>query len=996
MANKNVYFFGNGKADGDAKMKLVLGGKGANLAEMTNLGIPVPPGFTISTDVCAAYYENKNHYPKGIKEEVEAGLKKLEGVMKKKLGDPSDPLLVSVRSGAAVSMPGMMDTILNLGMSDKSVKGLAAKTGNPRFAWDAYRRLIQMYGDVVLGVDHDHFESALHAVKKSKNIELDTDLTASDLEKLVDEYKRIVKKDTGKDFPQDPIDQLWGAINAVFGSWMCDRAIKYRKIEDIKGLKGTAVNIQSMVFGNFGDDSGTGVCFSRDPSTGVNEFYGEYLMNAQGEDVVAGIRTPERISTLEKKNPAIYKQLVGIKNKLEKYFKDMQDMEFTVQQGVLYILQTRNGKRAGTASVRCAVDMVAEGLIDKNTAIMRVTPGHLDQLLHPMIDTKSAKQAKALTKGLNASPGAATGRIVFNAKDAEAWSARGEKVLLVRKETSPEDIGGMVVSQGILTSTGGMTSHAAVVARGMGTPCVAGAKSVLVGNDSTVDIGGKMYKEGDWITIDGSSGEVFEGKLPLVAPAISKDMNTFLKWCDDVRATSVRGKIKGFAVRTNADQPEDAKRAFDFGAQGIGLCRTEHMFFDKDKLIHFRAMIVAETEAERKELLKKILPLQQKDFLGIFKAMEGRPVTIRLLDPPLHEFVPHTKEEIAELAAHLNESEEKLTAKIGTLVESNPMLGHRGCRLAVTYPEIYDMQVEAIALAAVECAKQKIPVKPEIMIPIVVTARELKLLRPNAEKILDKVFTAAGVKVPVSIGTMIEVPRAALRSGHISHYADFFSFGTNDLTQMTFAFSRDDVASFLPIYLEKNVLDVDPFKTIDEDGVGGLIEFAIKEGRNVKPDLKIGICGEHGGDPTTIDFCYRVGLSYVSCSPFRVPLARLAGAQAVINNTGKNIKGGDAAKTGKPATAKVKGSKKPAKGDKSMPVTSGKKPAAKKAAKKPAAKKTAAKKPAAKKAVKKPAAKKTAAKKPAAKKAVKKPAAKKTAAKKPAAKKTVAKKPAAI
>jgi pyruvate,orthophosphate dikinase len=972
---KNVYFFGHGKAEGDAKMREVLGGKGANLAEMTNLGIPVPPGFTISTDVCAVYYENKNKYPAEIKEEVEAGLRRLEASMKKKLGDPNDPLLVSVRSGAAVSMPGMMDTILNLGISDKAVKGLAAKTKNPRFAWDAYRRFIQMYGDVVMGIPHEHFEEAISALKKEKKVELDTELTADDLEKLVEEYKKIVKKDSGKDFPQAPLDQLWGAINAVFGSWMSERAIRYRKLENIHSLKGTAVNVQSMVFGNFGEDSGTGVCFSRDPSTGINEFYGEYLMNAQGEDVVAGIRTPERISTLEKKNPVIYKQLVAIKNRLEKHFKDMQDMEFTVQQGELFLLQTRNGKRAGTAAVKCAVDMVAEGLIDKNTAIMRVTPAHLDQLLHPMIDAAALKEAKSLTKGLNASPGAAAGRIVYNAKDAENWHARGEKVLLVRKDTSPEDIGGMVASQGILTSTGGMTSHAAVVARGMGTPCVAGAKSVVVQGD-TVTIGGKTFKEGDWITIDGSSGEVYEGKLPLVAASISKDMNKFLSWCDDVRNKSVRGKIKGFQVRTNADQPEDAKRAFDFGAQGVGLCRTEHMFFDKEKLIHFRAMIVAETEEERKAQLKKILPLQQKDFFGIFKAMEGRPVIIRLLDPPLHEFVPHTKEEIAELADHLKIDVAKLTAKTESLKESNPMLGHRGCRLAVTFPEIYDMQVEAIAHAAVECVKQNIPVQPEIMIPIVVTARELRLLRPNAEKILEKVFNSAGVKVPVIIGTMIEVPRAAIRSAHIATYADFFSFGTNDLTQMTFAFSRDDVASFLPVYLDKHVLDVDPFKQIDEDGVGGLIELAIKEGRKVKPDLKIGVCGEHGGDPASIDFCYRAGLSYVSCSPFRVPLARLAGAQAVIKNTGKNIMGGETVKTAKPATAKVKGSKKPLKGGKKMAVTS---------AKKPAAKKPAAKKPAAKKAVKKPAAKK-AVKKPAAKKAVKKPAAKKTAAKKPAAK----------
>jgi pyruvate,orthophosphate dikinase len=612
--------------------------------------------------------------------------------------------------------------------------------------------------------------------------------------------------------------------------------------------------------------------------------------------------------------------------------------------------------------------MVAEGLIDKNTAILRVSPAHLDQLLHPMIDPAAIKQAKSITKGLNASPGAAAGRIVFTAKDAENWHERGEKVLLVRKDTSPEDIGGMVVSQGVLTSTGGMTSHAADVARGMGTPCVAGAKGVSVQNGTAV-IGGKTYNEGEWLTIDGSTGDVYEGRMALVAPSISKDMTTFLKWCDEVRAKAVRGSIKGFDIRTNADQPEDAKRAFDFGAQGVGLCRTEHMFFDKEKLIHFRAMIVADTEEERKIQLKKILPLQQKDFFGIFKAMEGRPVTIRLLDPPLHEFVPHTKEEVDELAAHLNVSAAALQPKIDRLVEANPMLGHRGCRLAVTYPEIYDMQVEALALAAVECVKAKIPVHPEIMIPIVVTARELKLLRPNAEKILEKVLAAAGVKIPVKIGTMIEVPRAALRAAHIAKYADFFSFGTNDLTQMTFAFSRDDVASFLPVYLQKNVLDVDPFKSIDEDGVGGLMELAIRDGRSVKPDLKIGICGEHGGDPATIDFCYRAGLSYVSCSPFRVPLARLAGAQAVINNSGKNIKGGESAKTGKPATAKVKGSNKPARGEKRMAVSSAKPAAKKPAAKKPAAKKPAAKKPAAKKpAAKKPAVKKTVAKKPAVKK----------------------------
>ncbi|MDR1390694.1 MAG: pyruvate, phosphate dikinase [Treponema sp.] len=881
---KYVYFFGEGKAEGEAKMKDTLGGKGANLAEMTNLGIPVPPGFTISTDVCAAFYENNQKYPAGLEDEVITTLARLEKVTGKKLGDPLDPLLVSVRSGAPVSMPGMMDTILNLGMNDKSVQGLAKKTDNPRFAWDAYRRFIQMYGDVVMEVPHSAFEAALSAVKKAKKVELDTALDEADLEKVVEAYKKLVKQHAKKEFPQKPLDQLWGAVNAVFGSWMNERAIKYRQLNEIKGIRGTAVNVQSMVFGNFGEDSGTGVCFSRDPSTGANEFYGEYLMNAQGEDVVAGIRTPEKIATLAKKNKQVYEQLVGIKNNLEKHFKDMQDMEFTVQQGELFLLQTRNGKRAGAAAVKCAVDMVAEKLIDKNEAVMRVSPGHLDQLLHPMIDPKFLKTAQSLTKGLNASPGAAAGRIVFSAHEAEEWHARGEKVLLVRKETSPEDIGGMVVSQGILTSTGGMTSHAAVVARGMGTPCVAGAKGVAV-LGKKVSVGPKTFKEGDWLTIDGSTGDAFEGRLPLVTPKISKDMSTFLSWCDEIRANSVRGNLKGFEVWTNADQPEDAKRAFEFGAQGVGLCRTEHMFFDKEKLIHFRAMIVADTVEERRAALKKILPCQKKDFFGIFKAMEGRPVTIRLLDPPLHEFVPHTKEETAELAAYLNVKPASLQPKIDRLHEANPMLGHRGCRLAVTYPEIYDMQVEAIALAAADCVKQKIPVNPEIMIPIVVTARELKLLRPNAEAVIKRVFEKAGVKLAVKIGTMIEVPRAAIRAGHVARYADFFSFGTNDLTQMTFAFSRDDVASFLPAYLEKNVLDVDPFKSIDEEGVGYLIQFAASEGRKVNPKLQVGICGEHGGDPQTIDFCYRSGLTYVSCSPFRVPLARLAGAQAVITNS---------------------------------------------------------------------------------------------------------------
>ncbi|MDR1073155.1 MAG: pyruvate, phosphate dikinase [Treponema sp.] len=906
---KNVYFFGERNTEGNAEMKDILGGKGANLAEMSRLGIPVPPGFTISTEVCAAYYENKKKYPEGLEKDVAANLKRLEKLMGKRLGDPKDPLLVSVRSGAPVSMPGMMDTILNLGVNDRAVEGLAKKTGNPRFAWDAYRRFIQMYGNVVMEVPHENFEGAIKRIKEEKGVQLDTGLDADDLRRLVEEYKEIVREGTGKDFPQDPNDQLWGAIGAVFSSWNNERAIKYRQLNEIKNVKGTAVNVQSMVFGNMGENSGTGVCFSRDPSTGENIFYGEYLMNAQGEDVVAGIRTPEKIATLEQRNKKIYDQLIKIRNKLEKHFHDMQDMEFTVQDGKLFLLQTRNGKRTGAAAIKIAVDMVNEKLIAKKTAITRVTPALLDQALHPMIEANALKEVHPLTKGIDASPGAGCGRIVFSAQEAEEWHEGGEKVLLVRQETSPEDIGGMVVSQGILTSTGGKTSHAAVVARGFGAPCIVGAKGVVIQGDQVV-IGEKTLSKGDWITIDGSTGEVYEGQLPLVKPEISDEMQTFLLWCDSVRAGAVRGDIKGFEVRANADQPEDAKRAFDFGAQGVGLCRTEHMFFDKEKLIHFRAMIVADSVEERKEALKKILPLQQKDFYGIFKAMAGRPVTIRLLDPPLHEFVPHTQEETQELAERLGVSIETLQPKIDRLKEQNPMLGHRGCRLAVTYPEIYDMQVEAIARAAIQCLKETVPVQPEIMIPIVVTARELKLIRPCAEATLKRVFDEERVQVPVKIGTMIEVPRAAIRSAHIAKYADFFSFGTNDLTQMTFAFSRDDVASFLPEYLEKNVLDVDPFKSIDEEGAGFLIRYATEQGRGVKPNLKIGICGEHGGDPKTIDFCYRAGLSYVSCSPFRVPLARLAAAQAVLNNP--DIGGEEAAvapiapkKRGRPARAKV-------------------------------------------------------------------------------------------
>ena len=883
--NKNVYFFGADKAEGNAQMKDILGGKGANLAEMTNLKIPVPPGFTISTEVCAVYYQNNQSYPEGLEKEVDKQLKKLEKLMGKKLGDSDDPLLVSVRSGAPVSMPGMMDTILNLGINDKSVSGLIKKTANARFAWDAYRRFIQMYGSVVMQVQHELFEEALSKLKNENNIRLDTELTVQDLQEIVKIYKGIIKKHTGKDIPQKPKDQLWGAINAVFGSWMNERAVKYREFNNIKNIQGTAVNVQAMVFGNFGDDSGTGVCFSRNPSTGEKIFYGEYLMNAQGEDVVAGIRTPSKIEHLAENNPAIYEELVAIKDRLENHFRDMQDIEFTVYQGKLFILQTRNAKRTGHAAVKCAVDMVSENLIDEKTAILRVTPEHIDQLLHSRIDPNALVDATALTQGLNASPGSGSGRIVFSASAAEEWNRNGENVILVRKETSPEDIGGMVVSQAILTSTGGITSHAAVVARGMGKPCIVGAQGVSV-SGKTVQIGAKSFEEGQWITVDGTSGFVYEGALLLVEPQIdNEDIQTFLGWCDKICGESQRGSLKGFSVRTNADLPEDALRAFEFGAQGIGLCRTEHMFFDKEKLIHFRAMIVADKVEDRKIALQKILPLQQKDFAGIFTAMKGKPVTIRLLDPPLHEFVPRTDEEIAELAEYIGETPEVLIPKLEKLREQNPMLGHRGCRLAVTYPEIYDMQAKAIAQAAVECLRQTIPVNLEIMIPIVCDEKELALLKPRIQQITGDVFDKANISVPIKIGTMIEVPRAALLANSIAKHADFFSFGTNDLTQMTFAFSRDDVGSFLPEYIKQELLENDPFKSIDERGVGLLIQHAVMTGRQASHTLKIGICGEHGGDPATIDFCYRSGLDYVSCSPFRVPAARLAGAQSVIKNT---------------------------------------------------------------------------------------------------------------
>ena len=887
MAEKRVYFFGGSGAEGSAGMKDLLGGKGANLAEMVNLGIPVPPGFTITTKMCAAYYENGRKHPEDLVDEVEEHLHRLESVEKKKLGDAKDPLLVSVRSGSAISMPGMMDTILNLGLNDEAVEGLAKITGNERFAWDSYRRFINMYGNVVKGIGHDDFEKELEKVKYKKGVEEDTHLDASDLKEVVKFYKQVYRKKTHEDFPQDPRHQLWEAIDAVFGSWMSEKAVKYRAINEITGLLGTAVNVVAMVFGNFGNDSGTGVCFSRDPSTGEKQFYGEYLINAQGEDVVAGIRTPLKLSALEESNPTIYKQLVEVRDRLEAHYRDMQDMEFTIQQGRLYLLQTRNGKRTGAAAIKVAVDMVGEGLISKEEAIDRVTPAQLEQVFHPAINPAIKKQIKAIAKGLNASPGAATGQIVFNADDAEAWAAKGKRVMLVRPETSPEDIGGMNVAEGILTSTGGMTSHAAVVARGMGTPCVAGCKDVqIVGKKMHAK--GKEYKEGDWITIDGATGEVFEGQIELVEPEIKEEMNTFLSWADDIRNHSFRaGKgLKGFGIRTNADTPVDAKRAREYGAEGIGLCRTEHMFFEEDKIRIFREMIVAVDKTARERALAKLLPLQQKDFEGIFEAMNGLPVTIRLLDPPLHEFVPKTEEAIKELAKIAAISTQQLKNKIRSLHEENPMLGHRGVRLGITFPEVYRMQVEAIIRAALAVAKRNIKVLPEIMIPLVGHVRELQIMREHCEDVIRGVLAEGGGSVDYKIGTMIEVPRATLVADQLASHADFFSFGTNDLTQMTYGFSRDDVGSFVPQYITEGILEDDPFAKLDQDGIGQLVELGIGKGRKTNKNLKVGICGEHGGEPSSIDFCYRVGMNYVSCSPFRVPVARLAAAQSVIHNKG--------------------------------------------------------------------------------------------------------------
>ncbi len=952
---KYVYFFGDGDAEGDETMRPLLGGKGANLAQMAKkpLSLPVPSGFTISIDVCQEYYKLGKKYPAGLDAEVAKYLGKLEKSMGKKLGDEKDPLLVSVRSGAAESMPGMMDTILNLGLNDKSVLGLANKTNNPRFAWDAYRRFIQMFGNVAMGVEHDKFEEIISEVKAKAHVKEDTELSTEDLQEIVSKYKAMYKREKGEDFPQDPQKQMWAAIGAVFGSWMNPRAITYRKLNNIdeRVIKGTAVTVMAMVFGNMGDTSGTGVAFSRDPSTGENHFMAEYLINAQGEDVVAGIRTPMDISALEQQQPKIFAEITKIRNRLEKHYHDMQDMEFTVQEGKLYMLQCRNGKRTGPAAVKMAVDMVGEKLITKKEALMRVKPDQLDQLLHPQFDAKALKAASPLASALNASPGAGCGQIVFTAEEAVEWDKAGKKVILVRKETSPDDIAGMYVAQGILTSTGGRTSHAAVVARGMGTPCVCGCSEVVFTGKDEITIGGRKFVKGDIISIDGSTGNVYGEAIPVTPASVSGDLETFLGWADEVRASSKRvtasgNKVNGFEVLANAEQNE-AAQAFRFGAAGIGLCRTEHMFFEEPKLSSFQKMILSETTEDRKKNLKEILPLQQKDFFGIIKAMEGRPVTIRLLDPPLNEFIQAaTPAEAQALASKLGYSVEKINKKYVELNEHNPMLGHRGCRLAITYPEIYEMQVEAIALATADADSKGIAHDVRIMIPNVTTFAELKQIRAQAEAVIAAVNERKGTKLKFQIGSMIEFPRAAATANQIAEYADFFSFGTNDLTQTTLGFSRDDYGKFIDSYLDQKVLDNDPFKTLDADGVGAMIEIAEEKGRSVKSDLHLGICGEHGGDPASIELCYKLGLNYVSCSPFRVPAARLAGAQAVIK----------AEKAGKEEKAPAKRGRKVAE----KTSTRGRK-AAEKTSSRGAAKKTVKdSKRGATKTAKKTAAKKTA------------------------------------
>lgn len=869
---KFVYFFGKKAAEGSAQMKQLLGGKGANLAEMTRLGIPVPPGFTITTEACALFYEKGKKWPEGLVGEVEKNLKKLEEAMGAKFGDRENPLLVSVRSGAAVSMPGMMDTVLNLGLNSEVVQGLIIKTENERFAWDAYRRFIQMFGNVVMGIPHEKFEEVLESKKDQLQVSNDVDLSANDLKDVVRHFKKIYQEHTHEEFPTDPKMQLAKTVGAVFDSWHNPRAIKYRELHAIRGLLGTAVNVQAMVFGNMGESSGTGVCFTRDPSTGENRFYGEFLVNAQGEDVVAGIRTPEPLEGLKPKWPELYKQLAKIREKLEHHYKDMQDMEFTIQEGRLYLLQTRTGKRTAHAAVKIAVDMVKEGLIGKQTALMRVPPESLDQLLHPGFNPKEKK--RKIAKGLPASPGAATGKVVFSADDAEAWAEKGEKVILVRIETSPEDIGGMHVAEGILTSRGGMTSHAAVVARGMGKCCVAGCGSLQINYDQKqFRAQDTVVREGDYISLDGSLGEVYLGRVATVEPELSGDFVKLMRWANQIR------KLR---VRANADTPKDAQVAVKFGAEGIGLCRTEHMFFEGDRIIAMREMILAHTKEERERALAKLLPIQRHDFEQIFEVMDGCPVTIRLLDPPLHEFLPQGHENQQQMAEVMNIPVEQVREKVAGLHEINPMLGHRGCRLGISYPEIYDMQTRAIMEAACHMKQKGIHVIPEIMIPLVGTEKEFSILKEDMERVIQTVFEEKKITVAFTIGTMIEIPRAAIVAGKIAQEAEFFSFGTNDLTQMTFGYSRDDAGVFLKGYLEKGIVEKDPFQSLDQEGVGALVEWAIEKGRKVRRDLKIGICGEHGGDPASIEFCHNVGMDYVSCSPYRVPVARLAAAQAVL------------------------------------------------------------------------------------------------------------------
>lgn len=859
--------------EGDGTMKEVLGGKGANLAEMTKIGIPVPFGFTVTTESCAEFYKAGKKWPDGLKEQVEENLKKLESKIGMKLGDSENPLLLSVRSGAAASMPGMMDTVLNLGMNDQTVLALAKKTANPRFAWDSYRRFLQMFGDVDMGVDHDLFEEALHKMKEAKGAKLDTDLTAEDLEKLVQEYKAIIEKEAGRPFPQEPIKQLELSINAVFNSWNNKRAATYRRLNNLHHLIGTAVNVQAMVFGNMGESSGTGVCFSRDPSTGENVFYGEYLVNAQGEDVVAGIRTPEPISKLAEQMPKQYEELVTYYKKLEAHYKDMQDMEFTIQEGTLYMLQTRNGKRTAKAAVKIAVDMVSEGLIDEKTAVQRVDPAALDQLLHKSLDPVDRKTATVIAKGLPASPGAVVGKIVFSADLAVEEAEKGP-VVLVRTETSPEDIEGMHVAQGILTARGGMTSHAAVVARGMGKSCVAGCSEISIDEKAgTMIVKGKTYTANDWITLDGSTGEVFEGKIKTVDPEMSDDFATLMKWADEYRTLK---------IRTNADTPHDAEVARSFGAEGIGLCRTEHMFFEEDRIKAVREMILSSTEDARRKALDKLLPMQQADFVGLFEAMNGLPVTIRLLDPPLHEFLPREKADIEELAKDAGVSVKDVEDKIASLHEFNPMLGHRGCRLGIVYPEITEMQARAIFQATAEVVKKGQDVVPEVMIPLVGNVKEFSMQRDIIVEVAKAVQEDSGVSFKYLVGTMIEVPRAAVTADEIAKEAEFFSFGTNDLTQMGLGLSRDDAGKFLPYYVEKGIYGQDPFQAIDQEGVGELMKIAIEKAKPVRSDIKLGICGEHGGESSSVKFCHKIGLNYVSCSPFRVPIARLAAAQAAL------------------------------------------------------------------------------------------------------------------